>query len=93
MANLRVCNKIIKYHVAIEANLQRLQLCDSEMLVVANSKLCIALIAKSSFQFVLGQYCVYVRKYHVVIEANLQRLQLCDSEMLVVATSKFCTES
>ncbi len=36
-----------KYHVVIENNLQRLQFCDSEMLVVANSKLCMALIIMS----------------------------------------------
>ena len=36
-----------KRHVVIEANFQRLQLCDSEMLVVVNSKLCIGLIIMS----------------------------------------------
>ena len=35
------------YHVVIEANLQRLQLCDSEMLVEANSKLYMALYVYS----------------------------------------------
>ena len=36
-----------KYRVVIEANLQRLQLCDSEMLDVANSKFGIGLIIMS----------------------------------------------
>ncbi len=42
-ANLRVR----KCHVVIEANLQCLQLSDSDMVVVANSKLCMALIMMS----------------------------------------------
>ncbi len=46
-----------KYHVVIEANLQRLQPCDSEMLVEANSKLCMVLIIMSIVETSL-RFCV-----------------------------------